>query len=409
MDVLRLTRIAAGALLAAGLLTAEARAQEGSAPPRDARVAADAVASSDVWIEHDGAESSTTLDLMGGWRLGAIELVGRPVLRRDHEGEWHADIYQLAARYGWGTQVRWRVDAGYLPSPIGISPLESRADANPLIAPITAYTSRLPVFEGGTPQTQLATPLYPLAAQLTVSATRWDARVAVLESSLVRVRPLTGDDTPPRAPQVALGAGITPRVGLRLGASMAHGRYARAAETAMPSSHDRMATIASADGDWSFGYTRVYGDFVRTSFERAAAKPVVATALTLTGVQTLSPRWFVGGRVQRLTTSDRVEASSSPSYGHGYGHESGHEHEYGHEGGGEYGGGYGSHDYGDDGNDALTWISIGAARALSLETVAGFRLTPSITFRAGYLGYRGYSDTALEHHATMSIVWARRW
>ena len=403
MDVMSLRRIALGALLAAGLLAAEAHAQEGSATPRDARLAADAVVSSDVWIEHDGAESSTTLDLMGGWRLGAIELVGRPVLRRDHEGEWHADIYQLAARYGRGNLVRWRVDAGYLPSPIGISPLESRADANPLIAPITAYTSRLPVFEGGTPQTQLATPLYPLAAQLTVSSTRWDARVALLESSLVRVRPLTGDDKPPRAPQLALGAGITPRVGLRLGASMAHGRYARAAETAIPASQDRMATIVSADGDWSFGYTRVYGDFVRTSFARAATEPVVATALTITGVQTLSPRWFVGGRAQRLTTSDRVEAPSSPPYGPGYGHE------YGHEGGYEYGGGHDSHDYGDDGEGDQTWISIGAARALSLETVAGFRLTPSITLRAGYLGYRGYADAALEHHATMSIVWARRW
>jgi hypothetical protein len=286
------------------------------------------------------------------------------------------------------------VDAGYLPSPIGISPLESRADVNPLIAPITAYTSRLPVFEGGTPSAQLATPLYPLAAQLTLSSARWDARVSVLESSLARVRPLTGDDKPPRAPQLALGAGITPRVGLRLGASMSHGRYARAAETAMPESRDRKATSVSADGDWSFGYSRIYGDFVRTSFDRAEARPVVATALTLTGVQTISPRWFVAGRVQRLTTSDRVETEL-------------YEHEYESEeyqpAGGEYGH-TGGHYY-----DPPEWISIGAARALSLESVAGFRITPTITARAGYLGYRGYFDAALEHHATLSIVWARRW
>ena len=408
MVVMRPARTAAAVLLAVALPAVQAGAQEGHSAARDVRLAADAVVSSDLWVEHDGAESSTTLDLMGGWRVGAIDVIGRPVLRRDHEGEWHADIYQLAARYGRGERVRWRVDAGYLPSPIGISPLESRADVNPLIAPITAYTSRLPLFEHGTPQTQLATPLYPLAAQLTVSSTRWDARLAVLESSLVRVRPLTGDDKPPRAPQLALGAGITPRIGLRLGASMAHGRYARAAETAAPASPDRTATIVSADGDWSFGYSRLYGDFVRTSFKRAAAAPVVATAFTLTGVQTLSPRWFVAGRAQRLSTSDRVESQPSPAYGHGYGHE------YGNEGGDDYGEGhdsYGdSHDDGDDGgDDALTWISIGAAQALSLETVAGFRLTPAITVRAGYLGYRGYVDAALEHHATLSIVWARRW
>ena len=86
---------------------------------------------------------------------------------------------------------------------------------------------------------------------------------------------------------------------------------------------DRAATIVSADGDWSFAYTRLYGDFVRTSFTRAVAAPVVATAFTLTGVQTLSPRWFVAGRAQRLTTSDRVESRSSPAYGYGYGHDTG--------------------------------------------------------------------------------------
>ncbi len=392
MAFLRCAWLAAAGLVLLAAMPAETYGQETYPAPHDSRLAADAVVSSDVWIEHEGAESSTTLDLMGGVRVGSIDVLGRPVLRRDHEGEWHADIYQLALRYGRGTTLRWRVDAGYLPSPIGISPLESRADVNPLIAPITAYTSRLPVFEGGTPSTQLATPLYPLAAQLTLSSTRWDARVSVLESSLARVRPLTGDDKPPRAPQLALGAGITPRVGLRLGASMSHGRYARAAETAMPESRDRMATIVSADGDWSFAYTRIYGDFVRTSFDRAVAEPVVATALTLTGVQTLSPRWFVAGRVQRLTTSDRVETPSSEPYEHEY--ESG---GYEHAGGHDYGYGY------------PEWSSIGAARALSLESVAGFRITRTITARAGYLGYRGYSDAALEHHATLSIVWARRW
>jgi hypothetical protein len=392
MAFLRCAWPAAAGVVLLTAMPAATYGQEAYPAPHDSRLAADAVVSSDVFIEHDGAESSTTLDLMGGARVGSIDLLGRPVLRRDHEGEWHADIYQLALRYGRGTTLRWRVDAGYLPSPIGISPLESRADVNPLIAPITAYTSRLPVFEGGTPSTQLATPLYPLAAQLTVSSTRWDARVSVLESSLARVRPLTGDDKPPRAPQLALGAGITPRVGLRLGASMSHGRYARATETATPESRDRMATIVSADGDWSFGYTRIYGDFVRTSFDRAVARPVVATALTLTGVQTLSPRWFVAGRVQRLTTSDRVEAEL---YEHEYG-------EYKHAGGEyEHAGG---HDY-----DSPEWISLGAGRALSLESVAGVRITRTITARAGYLGYRGYSDAALEHHATLSIVWARRW
>jgi hypothetical protein len=386
-------RIAAGLVLA-GMTCAPAAAQDSPAPA-GARIAADTVASSDAWVEHEGAETGAALDLLGAWRVtGALDVLARPVFRRDHEGDWHADVYQLAVRYGRGRQLRWRLEAGYLPSPIGVSPLESRADVNPLIAPVTAYTAWLPAIEGGTPPTQLASPLYPLAAQVTVSSTRWDARAAVLESSLVRVRPLTGPDKPPRAPQLALGGGVTPRVGLRLGGSFAHGRYARADEVADRRSGDRFATILGADADWAVGYTRVYADAVRTRFDRADGD-AVASAVTVTGVRTLAPRWFLAGRVQRLTTSHRVEAAEVPGPAYGHGYDSGY---------GGHGGGYGGHT-----PAAPAWVDRGGASALGLETALGYRLTPEVTIRAGYLGYRGFDDDAVEHHATCSIVWARRW
>jgi hypothetical protein len=134
---------------------------------------------------------------------------------------------------------------------------------------------------------------------------------------------------------------------------------------------------------------------VRTTFERAGGH-AVASAVTVTGVRTLAPRWFLAGRVQRLTTSHRVTAVEGPAlpvYESGYGNE---------HADGSYGAAVGP-------PTAAAWVDRGSARALSLETAVGYRLTPEVTLRAGYLGYRGYNDTVLEHHATCSVVWARRW
>ncbi len=46
---------------------------------------------------------------------------------------------------------------------------------------------------------------------------------------------------------------------------------------------------------------------------------------------------------------------------------------------------------------------------LSVETVAGLRLTPELTVRAGYYGYREFGEPDLESHAACSIVWTQRW
>jgi len=46
---------------------------------------------------------------------------------------------------------------------------------------------------------------------------------------------------------------------------------------------------------------------------------------------------------------------------------------------------------------------------LSVETVAGLRLTPELTVRAGYSGSREFGETDFESHAACSIVWTQRW
>jgi hypothetical protein len=394
----RSLRIAPTALAVLGLASgASAQEYSGGGRPPTATVAADSVMSADTLAAADGRESSATFDFAGVWRLASrVELAARSVIYRGRDGEWDADVYQLVVRYDRPGAIRLRWEAGYLPSPIGILPLESRADQNPVILPATSYTASLPSFEEGTPSVQLSSPLYPLALQVTASAARWDARAALLGSSPVRVRPLTGANKPPASPQIALGGGVTPHIGLRLGASFARGPYAKASEVTDPSRGDRIATVVGLDADYSVGYTRAYVDWVRNAYQRASDS-AVATSLTATAVRTLSPRWFAAARLQRQTTSNLLEAEAYPGDFGGY--------ETSNDGGGSNGYAY----HASLPRYAAEWVDAGPAAALSLESIVGYRLTPDMTFRFGYLGYRVFGDSEIEHHATASVVWVRRW
>lgn len=71
---------------------------------------------------------------------------------------------------------------------------------------------------------------YPTGAQLTVAGHKWDARLAVVDGSPVRGRNFFGSNRPPRMANWVAGFGITPYIGVRLGAAFASGPYARAAE-----------------------------------------------------------------------------------------------------------------------------------------------------------------------------------
>jgi hypothetical protein len=300
-----------------------------------------------------------------------VQVSFRPVVSRDLDGQWDVNVYQAALRYDRPGRVLLRVEAGYLPSPVGILPLESRADQNPMITPAQNYNAWLPFFERGTPWIQLTSGLYPLAAQVTGASTHWDARAAILGSSTARTRPLTGDDKPPSAPQLALGGGVTPVAGLRIGGSFERGVYAKAAELANPATGDRHATIVGFDADYSIGYTRVYADWIQGVFDRATGS-TTGRALTVTGVRTLSPRWYVAARLQRESTTDALVRPSTA--------------------------------------DGLLTRPITRPEAqLSVETVAGLRVTPELTLRAGYYGYRDFGETSLEPHAACSIVWTQRW
>src|SRR5262249_35436843 len=136
-------------LLVAGAAVASsrtARAQE-HAPAAPAQVGADTVLSADGLFERDETSGGLTVGSPGGWRVAPrFEVRARPVVSKRSDDTWDATLYQVAMRYTRPGNVRLRVEGGYLPSPIGILPLEARADQNPVIIPATSYGAMLPTF-----------------------------------------------------------------------------------------------------------------------------------------------------------------------------------------------------------------------------------------------------------------------
>jgi hypothetical protein len=202
---------------------------------------------------------------------------------------------------------------------------------------------------------------YPFGAQFTLSKGWWDARVAAIDTSPVRGRTLLGNNLPPRLLNGVVGVGITPRVGLRLGAGFAYGPYASADEVTDKSRGNREARMIQLEGEWSFRHTRIVGEWVHDVLETARADARVSGGwIEIT--QTMSPRFFVAARLdgqhidyQHPETSDFLR------------------HEYD-----------------------------------RVESVVGFRVTPDLTLRGGYLGRKGYVVAHWDDQVIGSVVWQRK-
>ena len=331
-------------------------------------VALDVVAAADGVIHSTPDRAvSVTLDVFGAVRLlDGLDIVIRPVIsRRTFDGEWRGQMHQLGIRYERrGADERdlgIRVEVGQMPSPIGIGMLENRADLNPVVSQHSAYYLPLPRVDPEIPRTFLIAGAYPFGAQVTLAAGRWDGRIAAIDSSPVRGRPFFGSNKPPRLLNGVVGVGFTPRVGLRFGAGIAHGAYASVAEVIEQSGGDRTATMVQFEGEWSFGYTRLVGELVRSVLETARADARAAGGW-IEATQTLSPRVFAAARFdsqhfdyQRPVIADRRRQ-----------------------------------------------------RYERVEAIVGVRLTPDLTLRGGYLGRKGYVVSHWDDQLIGSIVWQRR-
>ena len=322
----------------------------------------------------DGVHGSTPrrdtqfwVDVFAAVRIvNGVDVVARPVIsRRAFDGAWQRQMYQLGVRYERpAPSVRGlglRLEVGQMPSPIGIGMLENRADLNPVVSQHSAYYLPLPRVDPEIPRAFLIAGTYPFGAQATVSSRRWDARLAAIDGSPVRGRSMLGSNRPPRLLNMVAGFGVTPRVGLRLGAAVAHGAYASVREVRDQSHGDRDATMVQVEGEWSFGYTKIVGEWVRSVLE-TARHDALTHGYWLEATRTLAPRLFVAARWD-----------------------------------------WQYFEYQPPGNPTLA-----EQRYKRFETNLGIRVSPDVTLRAGYLGREGYVVFHWDDQFIASLVWQKR-
>ena len=342
------------------------------AAAQTSRFALDAVAAIDGDAGSEVTRKSTAwFDVFGAARIvDGLDVRARPVVfRRAFDGSWQTQMYELALRYERPGKIGVRIDGGVFPSPIGLAVLENRPDKNPVISqhstlylPIPRVTVSKPttVYETGTPTTWLLAAAYPLGAKVTVSGEKWDARAAGMDSSPIRGRPFIGDNKPPRMANVMAGIGFTPYIGVRFGAAVAAGDYADASEVRDKTRGDRHATMAQVEGEWSFRYTRIAGEFLWT--QRAlATQDATVNGGWIEIAQTLSPRIFVASRYDEQFTE---------------------------------------------------WVSADGRQLHEpyrrIETAIGYKLLPELTLRASHMTRKGYVVAFWDDQFLASIVFAKK-
>jgi hypothetical protein len=277
-------------------------------------VAIDTSMAIDRAVDQNGNSTGNIfLDTVGSVRIGSrFEAVVRPYLQRLTNGEWNWQVWEAEIRYERPGPVGLRIDGGLIPSPVGYANLQLRPHLNPTIAQPASLFQPLPLLDVAAPRTTLLGAVYANGVSATVSGRHWDARSAVIDTSPMRTRRTFGYPTNPRFANVVFGAGVTPITGLRIGTSVTHGGWLKE------------------------------GWFVQ-------------------GRQTLAPRWFAAGRVERMAS----DAATSAGYTRQY----------------------------------LTGV----------EEVLAFRITPEITIRGGHRARQTFGRDTFTHAAEVSVVWAKRW
>jgi hypothetical protein len=346
--------------LLALLVVAPCQAQQA----RPSRIALDTVASIDETVDANGNfVTGVTLDAVASVAMGrGFEAIVRPIASRLGSGEWNRQIWVAALRYERPGDIGIRVDAGLIPSPVGLGNLMLRPHLNPTVSLPSALFTALPALELRTTRTTLLGAVYGYGASATVSGPRWDARAAFIDTSPLRTRRIFADtnQNPPRFPTMVVGGGVTPVVGVRVGVSVTQTGWQKAGESPGVTV-DRDATIVTIESDVSFRFTRLMSEWVRDSIDTASGNQI-ASGWWLQGQQTLTPRWFAAGRVERMD-APLVTAA------------------------------FGSVDQ----------------QLISVEEAVGFRVTPELTLRVSHRARRGFGRPGYDNQFAMSAVWWKRW
>lgn len=330
---------------------------------RPSILAIDTTAAGDSAVNVNGNYGyGTAVDALVSVSLGKFEAIAWPVVQRLQSGQWNRDIWIAALRYERPGPIGIRLDAGLIPSPVGLANLTvRRPHLNPTIATPSSLFTQLPPLEPTvrTPRANLLGGFYPLGAQLTVAGAHWDLRGGVLDTSPLRRRRILSRTNPPRFTNVVIGGGVTPFVGFRLGASMTHGGWQRAGESPVVTA-TQDATVVTIESEFSYAYTKLGAEWVRDAIGTSVGTQV-ASGWFVQGQQTLTPRWFVAGRVEHMDSPLVLPAGIVDQH------------------------------------------------LAGIEEVIGFRVTPEVTLRIGHRARRVFGRGAYDNQAAASIVWWRRW
>jgi len=305
-----------------------------------------------------------TAQLGKGWQLYARPWFrqARPTTPTGTRPDWDVQMYQASLRYERAGRVSLRVDTGYIASPIGLGLFDTNPKANPTISGHSSYFVPMLPFDTGGPRVPAIASTYPFGSLLSVSADRWDARAAVVNSSPVRIS-IPGVSTNPRAtPVFEGGAGISPAIGFRLGISFARGAYATSAELspqAVPG--DRDLRMIGVEGEYAIRYTKVSGEVIHDTFVQPGGDRT-AYAWFVQATQTLTPRWFV---------SARHEGTTAPVAGNSLG-------------------------------------TASQPRMSTGELTAGFRASRDVIVKASYYARQPYGRPDRDHQGGLSVVWQHR-
>jgi hypothetical protein len=352
-------------VLAATLLVAAVPAFAQQARP--SAIALDTAVALDATADADGDVSTGVIaDAQASLALTErLQVMVRPFLQRLGNGDWNAQVWVAGLRYERPGDIGLRVDAGLIPSPIGLANLTLRPHLNPTIAQPSSLFTPLPPVALPLPRATLLGPVYPLGASVTASTRRWDVRAAVIDTSPVRTRRVFADGTPPNPPRfanVVIGGGITPVVGLRMGASVARGGWIKARESPLRPSRDADATVVTVEGEFSYRYTRVVAEWIRDSLDTGFGGTLVADGYYLQVQQTITPRWFVAGRLERMDAP-----AASPV------------------------------------DDIIRQQFTG------VEETVGYRVLPELTLRVSHRARKGFGAAGFGHTAAVSAVFWKRW
>lgn len=357
MTLRRATRAAA---LLVALAAPPVRAQEATPGVGvSRRVAFDTVAGyQDFFAEDTTWPVQFIVDAFAALELApGVQVSVRPVLWRTG-GQWESLLDQASVRYQFRRGVNLRFEAGKFPSPVGLGMTENRANVNPgVIWCHRPYYMAVPSQGRDVPPVSLVSAVYPWGAQVTSSGKHWDVRAGVVDQPPVAFWRQTDGDA--RGANGIVGGGLSPRQGMRVGASRSWGRYARATPSRAALDYDTL----TVEADVAFGHSRLSGEWVRSQLDAPGGRRA-SEGWTAQAQHTVTPRVFVHSRLSSVVSPQAATSQST---------------------------------------------TVVEQRFRSIDTTTGYLLTPEVTLRVAHTAIRGFGRAAVDHQLGVSVVWTRRW